>query len=213
MIGSELLRYQDHQRYILFDVETEGLNLGRSKPWQISYAICTNKRIESVVTRYPYYKDLNVSPEAAKITRFDHKSYVQASEDPLVILKDFEQIAMDPSYLILGHNILGFDAYMWQNMRHLSGLKTDWSFIDRMVDTLALSRAYRHQIQPDLNNITAWQYKMLTLRKKGKGFGASLKAMAKEFLIEYDERYSHDAEYDCQVNHQVFQKLIWTIEV
>jgi len=213
MIGSELLRFQDNQKYILFDYETEGLNLFASRPWQLSYAICNSRYIEKVITRYPLFKDINVSDDAARITRFDKKKYLQIGEDPAIVLRDFEELAMDPNYLLLGHNLMGFDNYVWQTLCRLQGKSIDWSFVARVVDTLCLSRAYRHQIAPDLKDFTAWQYKMLTLRTKGKGFGASLGAMAREFQIPYDERLAHDATYDCNINHKVFQKLIWSVEV
>ena len=214
MIGSNLLRYQDDQKYCIFDFETSGLNLYHSLPWQLSYAICTNKTIEKTVTRYPFYKNLKVSDEAARITRFDKKHYLGVAEDPVLILKDFEDIAMDSSIKPLGHNICGFDAYIWQTMRRLQGKSTDWSFISRMIDTLALSRAYRNNITPDLTNFTAWQYKILNMPgSRKKGMGASLGAMAREFQIPYDEQFAHDASYDINVNFEVFKSLIWKMEV
>lgn len=213
MIGSELLRYQNDQKYLLIDTETEGLNLFASRPWQIAYTICTNKEIGKVNIRYPLWEDLKVSDEAARITRFNKQNYLSLAEKPEDILKDFEQLLLDPSYTIIGHNLLGFDIYILETLRRLTGRVTDWSYLPRIVDTLCLSRAYRHNIVPDLKNFTAWQYKMLTMRMKGKGFGASLGAMAREFKIDYNERLAHDAEYDCSINHQVFQKLLWAVEV
>lgn len=213
MIGSDLLRYQDNQRYVIADFETEGLSLHHSRPWQLSYAICTNRQIESIVTKYPLYKDINVSDEAARVTRFDKKRYLEMAEDPVKILADFEAVVTDPSIFTVFHNGLGFDAYVWQTMRRLQGKPTDWTYINRMIDTLCLSRAYRHNMTPDRNDFLAWQYKMLTLRSRAKGFGASLGAMAREFQIPYDERFAHDSEYDLKITHQVFVKLIWSLEV
>lgn len=213
MIGADLLRYADNQRYVIADFETEGLSLFHSRPWQLSYAICTNKTIEKIVTKYPLYKDINVSDEAARVTRFDKKRYLEIGEDPVKILTDFEDIALDPSISTVFHNGLGFDAYIWQTMRRLQGKPLDWSYVNNMVDTLCLSRAYRYSIQPDRQNFLSWQYKMLTMRSRQKGMGASLGAMCREFQIPYDERFAHDAEYDLNVTHQVFGKLIWALEV
>lgn len=213
MIGSSLLRYQDNQKYILWDVETEGLNLARARPWQIAYAVCSNKGIESINVRYPLWNDLAVSDEAAKVTRFDMKNYLQLAEPADVVLKDFESLIYDPAYLNLGHNIIGYDHYVLRTWRALCGRTLDWSPISRAIDTLCLARAYRFGIMPDRSNLLAWQYKMLTIRSKAKGMGASLGAMAREFSIDYDERQAHDAKYDCQVNHGVFNRLIWQVEV
>lgn len=213
MIGADLLRFQDYQRYLIFDIESEGLSLTRSRPWQLAYALCTNRAIEAMTVRYPLFKDINVSDEAARVTRFDKSTYLARGEDPAQVLRDFEEIAMDPSVLVVGHNILGFDAYVWQTLRRLHGLPTDWSYVPRMIDTLCLSRAYRFGLTPDLKAFTAWQYKMLTIRSKAKGMGASLGAMAREFEVPYDERQAHDAAYDLQINHKVFRQLVYKVEV
>ncbi len=213
MIGSSLLRYRDDQKYLLLDGESNGLNLHASQPWQIAYAICTNKQIEATVVRYPKWPDFVMSDEAAQVTRFDMKDYLSRAEDPNDVLTDFEALLFDPQYLILGHNLLGFDAYLIQTWRRLCDRKEDWSFVPRIIDTLCLSRAYRFGIAPDHENLIAWQYKMLTIRSKAKGMGASLGAMAREFQIEYDERKAHGALYDIEVNHKVFSRLIWEVEI
>ncbi len=214
MIGSDLLRYQDNQRFLCWDVETEGLSLTRARPWQIAYAICTIKGIESINVRYPLWEDLSVSEEAARVTRFDMKDYRARAEPADEVLKDFESILFDPSIMSLGHNLLGFDVYVVNTWRRLCGQKTDWSFVPRVVDTLALSRAYRYGHAPDRSNPLAWQYKMLGIRgTRAKGMGCSLGAMAREFGVEYDERQAHNASYDCHVNHAVFNKLAWSVEV
>ncbi len=214
LIGSQLLRYADNQRYLLYDIESNGLNLHTSKPWQIAYAICTNKCIESINIRHILWKDLEMSDDAARVNRFDRQKYLSLAEDPDLVLQDFEKLLMDKELCPLGHNILGFDSYVVNSWRRDMGRKEDWDFVSRSIDTLCLSRAYRHQIVPDTKDFWSWQYKMLSLRSgKKKGMGASLGAMAREFQIEYDERYSHEASYDCRVNHQVFQKLLWSVEV
>lgn len=214
MIGADLLRYKKDQKYCVFDIETEGLNLLRSKPWQIAYMVYCNGNVEESRVRYPFWKDLSISKEAAEVTRFDKKSYLQNAEPPDKVLNDFEQIILDPSIMVVGHNILGFDLYIWQSWRRLNGLKTDWSVLDRSIDTFALARAYRHQHLPDKSNLIAWQYRMISIRgSRAKGMGCSLGSIAKEFNIPYDERQAHDAMYDIGVNKQVFNQLIWNIEI
>lgn len=213
MIGSDLLRYQDKQKYLIIDGESNGLNLHDSQPWQIAYVICTSKTIEQAVVRYPKWDGFVMSDEAARVTRFDMKDYLARAEPADDVLKDFETLLFDPEYLILGHNLIGFDAYLINTWRRLCGRKEDWSFVSRIVDTLCLSRAYRFQIVPDRNDFIGWQYKMLTMRSRSKGMGASLGAMAREFGIEYDERLAHDAGVDIRYNHEVFKRLIWEVEV
>jgi DNA polymerase III epsilon subunit-like protein len=214
MIGADLLRYQDNQRFLVLDGESNGLNLARSQPWQIAYAVCSLKQIEETVVRYPKWSDFVMSDEAAQVTRFDMKDYLSRAEDANEVLTDFEKLLLDPQYLIVGHNILGFDAYLIQTWRRLCGRSEDWSFVPRMIDTLALSRAYRYSQTPDRTNFLAWQYRMLSIRgSRAKGMGCSLGAMAREFQVPYDERLAHDAGYDIRVNHSVFNQLVWNLEV
>ena len=46
---NNLLRYKKDQKYIVFDYETEGLNLYYSKPFQLSFIIAQNKKIIRVL--------------------------------------------------------------------------------------------------------------------------------------------------------------------
>lgn len=211
MIGSNLLRYRPDQRYLIFDVETEGLHLARTRPWQLAYAVCTLKGIESINVRHLNWPDLNVSLEAARVTRFDMATHMRIAEDPETVLRDFEALVNDPQYILTGHNILGFDAYVYQTWRRLCGRSLDWSFMPRMLDTNVLSKAYRKGFKPEHDNLPAWQYKVMAWREKG--LKTRLGVMAREFGIEYDERYAHDAAYDVRVNHGVLNKLVWSIEV
>lgn len=212
MIGSELLRYKTDQLYLIADTETEGLSLGRSRPWQISYAVCTLKEVLSIKVRHLNWPLLSVSPEAARITRFDMASHLSIAEDPAVVLGDFEPLLYDPKYIVVGHNWLGFDAYVVQTWRRLCGRQgVDWSYLPRTLDTNALSKAYQKQWKPDRENMWAWQYRCLEHREKG--LKSSLGAMARLFEVPYDERFAHDAAYDTRVNHGVLKGLVWGMEV
>lgn len=221
MIGSELLRYRlDTQRLVTWDTETESLNLFFSRPWQISYAIGTLKRIEKIVTRYIYWKDLNISAAAAAITRFDRATYDRLAEPAELVLSDFESVLYDPDYLNAGHNLIGFDIDQHKNWRRGCGKSEDWSYLPRTLDTLALSKAYRGSFTPS-GNRWAWQYKLIHERmskkkvegEPKKGGGASLGAMCKEFNIEYDPFQAHGAEYDTTRTHLLLGQLIWQLDI
>lgn len=214
MIGSELIRYAENRRFVVWDLETESLNLRAARPWQIAYAICTIKGIESTHVHYPLWPDLAMSADAAEITRFDMKDYLSRAEPADKILAAFEEVVTDSSVWNVGHNIVSYDAYVLDTWRRLTGRPTDWSLLNRSVDTLALSRAYRYQQTPDRTNLLAWQYRMLSMRgSRAKGMGCSLGAMAREFGVEYDERRAHSADYDIAINWQVATKLFWAVEV
>ena len=42
-----LLRFNKNQRYVVFDTETEGLNLVTSRPWQIAWLVAQGDKIIS----------------------------------------------------------------------------------------------------------------------------------------------------------------------
>ena len=42
---NSLLRFKTNQKYIVFDFETEGLNLRYSKPWQLGFIVAQNKKL------------------------------------------------------------------------------------------------------------------------------------------------------------------------
>lgn len=211
MIGSDLLRYQDNQRYNVSDVETNGLNLRSSLPWQLSYAVGTIKNTEKIVTRYIHWPDFKMSDEAARVTRFDMSVYKQRAEDPEAVLKDYEEILFDSATRFTGHNILGFDSYIIHQWRMRLGRTSDWSFLKNCIDTNLLMKAMQKGWQPDRNNLLAWQYKMLDHREKG--LKSSLGFACRHFGIDYNEQKAHDAGYDVEVNTKVLAKLIWSVEI
>lgn len=210
MIGANLLRFNTEQRYLMWDVETEGLNLFTSRPWEISYAICTAKAIESIVVRRLNWPNLRVSDEAARITRFNMADHLKRAEDPMVVLKDFESLALDEQYLPAGHNIMGFDGYVYRTWRRALGLPDDISLHHRFIDTNCLFKGYKKGFVPTGDRFV-YQWKLLNYREKG--LKSSLGVCCREFGIPYDERQAHDAKYDTQVNHAVLKELIWKIEI
>ncbi len=211
MIGSDLLRYQPDQRYLIFDEETEGLHLKRSRIWQLAYAICTLKEIESIVVRHIYWKDLNVSPGAARVTRFNKQHYLSVAEPPEKVFADFDPLLNDPTMIPVYHNGLGLDVYPWDTLRAALGHPSSWEYLHRSLDTNALGKAYRKGFKPEGDRL-AFQYKCLQYREK-KSLKTSLGALAKEFKVPYDERYAHDAGYDIRVNHGVLKELIGRVEI
>ena len=58
---NSLLRFKTNQKYIVFDFETEGLNLRYSKPWQLGFIVAQNKKIIERHDIHIDFEDLNVS--------------------------------------------------------------------------------------------------------------------------------------------------------
>jgi DNA polymerase III epsilon subunit-like protein len=208
---AELLRFRNRQKYIIWDTETEGLNLVKTRPWQIAWITAEGKNITSKNDRFIRWDDLNVSDGAAKITGFSRQDYDRRAEDPRKVFEDFAKILYDPSYLIVGQNLLGFDVYMLNVWMKEMGLKTDYSYIDRVIDTKSLATAIFKNILPDRENFTSWQYKLLN--HKEKGLKTSQATLLKHYGIAHNSAFLHSALYDVETNFQIFLKQIYDIEI
>ena len=209
-----LLRFNHKQKYILFDFETCSLNLGSfdNKPWQLSFLLAQGKKIIEKKDFYIKWNDLRVSDAARRITRFNDKKYKKLAVDPLQVLKEFEGYLYDTNYKVVGHNILGFDVYIHGIFRRLCGLKPDYSYISRCIDTNCIGRAIKNQIKLDSQEVFAnWQYKLLHHRIRG--VSTTLKQLCKDYELDFDEKKLHDALYDIEVNFEVFNRQLWDIEI
>lgn len=211
---NDLLRFNKKQKYIFFDFETCGLNLGslRNKPWQLAFSVINDGKIIEERDYWLRWDDIQVSKGAAKVTGWTQKKYDQKAVDPVAPINHFEKYLYDPEYLKVGHNILGFDVYMHGICRRLIDKKPDYSYLNQLIDTLALSRATQENIvlQPS-DDLLQWQYKILSFR--GGKSKNRLIDLCKKYKITFDQTKLHDALYDIQKNYEVFKKLIWNIEI
>ncbi len=213
-MDSHLLRFNlTNQKYIIWDLETENLNLmQKNRPWQCSFIVCHGKRTIESFDLFPFWKDINVGVEAARITRFNKQVYSAKSTDALEALKTFETYLYDPEYLNVGHNILGFDVYVHNIWRKELGLKSDYSYLSRSIDTNSVAKGMRFISAPkNAEDRLFWMYRMNHTFKKGTK--TSIKALAKEFGIEYDENSAHDGIVDVGYNKEIFLQLINQVEI
>jgi DNA polymerase III epsilon subunit-like protein len=217
MIGSNFLRYNNNQLFVLPDSETTGLNLLYSLPWQLGYCIFSLKENISEKKRYIWWPNLRVSSDAARITRFNYKTYKENAEDPRKVLEEFEDILYSASYKCVSHNWLGYDSMIINSWRRELGLSIRYDYLYqpyKVYDTLCIARAIKKGIRPDTSSsdsFLAWQYKMSSLREKG--LGCSLGAIGKEYGIKFDESKLHDSLKDIHLNREVFRKQVWEVEL
>lgn len=219
-IGSALLRYNKEQVYIFADLETEGLSLLKSRPWQISYAVFTIDKVIAAYNQYLWWDDLNVSPDAARITGFNYEEYKRVAQSPQEVLSQFETYYLDNKVTKLWHNGLGYDTMVWNTVRKALGLNPIFQPSLATIDTLSLARAYRLGVKPpkfdpiNVNNnhdFLSWQFRMLSHR--GKKLKTSLSAISKEFNIVIDESKLHTADYDIELGMSVFKQFLWKMEI
>lgn len=214
-MNDQILRFDKKQKYLIFDTETEGLNLIKSKPFQVAWIVAQGDRILEKQSRYIRWDDLNVSEGAARTTRFDINHYNRVAEDPKEVWNDFSKELYNPEYRIVGHNLLGFDVYMVDVWRKLLGLNSDHSYIERIIDTLSVARAIAdsepNKARPDFENFIYWQYKWINNHKRG--VRASQAALLKKYNIAHDKDRLHHALYDIEMNFEIFKKQLFQIEL
>lgn len=213
-MSKDLLRFKKDQKYLIFDFETCGLNLGslRNKPWQLAFITIEDGKISNQCDYWLKWEGIEVSEGAAKVTGWTQKKYDKKAVDPIDPIKHFESYLYNPEYKNVGHNILGFDVYMHGIIRRLLNKKPDYSYLKNSIDTLALSRAIQNDISfNDSDSFIEWQYRILSIRKlKGRN---KLIDLCKKYEVPFDMKKLHDALYDIQKNYEVFKKMIWDIEV
>jgi hypothetical protein len=209
-VGSDLVRFSNREAMI-WDLETQRLLLMEDNlPFQCSWIITNKNGVRLRQNYYIKWPEYKMGADAARITRFQ-QSWVDSGDDPEYVLHAFESHLHDKNFDIWGQNILGFDVYVHQIWRRELGLKTDFSYLDRVCDTSALSRAYKMGWKPDRANPLAWQYKVLATPVKG--VKTSLTVMGRELGMEVNEDKVHDASYDLEVNNFVHRKLINMVEI
>jgi DNA polymerase III epsilon subunit-like protein len=208
----DLLRFKFNQKYVIFDTETEGLNLVTSKPWQLAWIEAEGKQIKKKQNRFLMWEDLNVSEDAARVTGFDYKSYVKQAEDPAIVYKEFIDLINQDDVMIIGQNLLGYDIYILGVIARQLGLKIDYSFVNRIFDTKAIATALaKGNKTPDNDDFASWQIKWLNYRERG--LKSNQKYLLEYYDIDFDPKKLHDALYDIEKNFEIFLKQIWELEI
>lgn len=189
------------------DVETTGLNLNSSRPWQIAWINFDIKgNILDKQDRYIWWEDLNISEEAKKVTHFDYEKYKKLAEPPLEVWRDFSKTYLDKNCGLVLHNGIGFDSFIINVWTKIIGVYTPWKDnLTRYIDTHLISKGLKLDMQIDKERFLEWQYKVNSIRAKIK---TNLKAMCLENGIEFDESRAHESSYDSFKTMELFLKYI-----
>ena len=213
-MNEDLLRFKRNQKYIFFDFETCGLNLGSlsNKPWQLAFLVISNDQIIERNNYWLRWEGIKVSAGAARVTGWTQSKYDKNAVDPAAPLEHFEKYLYDPTYLKVGHNVLGFDVYMHGIYRRLLGKMPDYSYLPELIDTLSLAKAIKNNIAYDsTDSLLSWQYKINDfVNKKVK---TNLRQMCVDYGLDFDPKKLHDALYDIEKNYEVFKRMVWEIEI
>jgi DNA polymerase III alpha subunit (gram-positive type) len=205
-----LLKHNINQKYVVFDTETEGLSLTSSRPWQLSWIVCQGDNILEQHDEYILFNDLNVSEDAARITNFNKDFYLQNAKEPMQVWQKFAPYLYDQKNILVGQNLLGYDIYIINVLMNTIGVKNDWSFLTRIVDTKALATALFKDIKPSGDTLS-WQMKLMNFREKGLKTNQAF--LLRHFGIDHDPSKLHNALYDITMNYKIFRKLIMGVDI
>lgn len=201
-----------NQKYIVWDLETEGLNLRYSRPWELSYLVYQGTKLIKKRQIYIALDDFNLSPLIRKLCNFDERKYNTEKVSPKEAWLEFKNLLYDPNYKIVGQNILKYDINILKILCEMCEEELDFSFIDRILDTRPLALAHRCDLEkPRKGDIVEWQYKVLNDRDLKARVSQS--ALLKYFGIEHDPNLLHDGLYDCQMTWEVFKCLKKCLEI
>jgi DNA polymerase III epsilon subunit-like protein len=207
---SNLLRFNKNQKYLVFDTETESLALAIARPWQLSWLEYSDGKTKNE-DHFLKWDNLNISADAARITRFDFKTWKEKAENPREVLEKFDKVFYNPEYLIIGANLFGFDLYILNSLRKSLGLSSDYSYINRVLDIQCIQKGIYSGLKSIPENRTEWQYQMY--HHVQKGVKTSVKYLCKLYEIDYDDNKAHDAVYDNLKCLEIFKKQIFAIDI
>ena len=69
-MNEDLLRFNNQQKYLVFDFETCNLNLCSTdnKPWQLAFLVCQGNKVLEEYDYYIYWEDLKILSFNIEIT-------------------------------------------------------------------------------------------------------------------------------------------------
>ena len=212
-MDEHLLRFDKDKIYTFIDCETENLCLHdfHNLPWQIGmFKVKGEKILAEKDLWVSWDRDINLSEGAARITKFDKNKYDSLKKPHDKMFKEMAEWLDDCDYVV-GHNVLGFDIYLINNFYKKMGL--DYKHIaPKVIDTNCLAKGVKFGLRfASDESLLAYQYKLLHRRQKG--VRTNLKALGKEYEIDFDETRLHEALYDLELNIKVWNKLKWMIEI
>ena len=209
---NDLLRFKFDQKFVVFDGETSNLALTSEKPWQFAWLTAKGKYITNKFERKILWPNYSVAPEIAAMNHFNESQYLREARDPAEVLDEFESYLYDPSYMSISMNGIGFDCHIHNNWRKALGRKTDYSWLDRHWDILAVFRAIQSGAKnPPKDDFLAWQYSWINHRDRK--IKASLASQLKHYNIPFNDEVRHNALIDVELTFEVFKKQLFELDI
>ena len=159
---------------------------------------------------------MNIGKEAARITHYYDKAHLVEREGvtPEEGLAMLEKHIYNPEVIVCGHNYIGFDLLILGLYRKLLGKKVDYSYINRVLDTSLMFKAWKIGAtipKFGTDDFTLFQYQLYNTPMRG--IKSSVPTCCKEFGIFYDVNTAHQAGQDVEWGRQIKNELLWKIKI
>ena len=213
-MNEDLLRYDNEKTLVFIDCETENLCLTfeQNLPWQIAMIKVQGNSIKDEKDFYVKWpqRDINVSKEAARVTRFNYQSYISKAK-PFEELCDTVFDWLDNADHIVGHNVLGFDIYLIREMYRHCGKESE-HLTEKIIDTMCMARGIKSDhLYRKGADFLEYQYRMLHFRKRG--LRNRLDQLGEQYGIEHNYDMLHNALNDLKLNVKVWHKMKYHVEI
>lgn len=203
-----MLKFPNNQKYLVFDGETCHLNLclPDNKTWEWAWLECQGEEIVSKADYYIKWPNLNISKEAALMTHFNPLNIQEKGVDPKMVIEKLDNFIYNTEYMLIAANGLRFDIYLHNIHRRLVGLPTDYSYIDRVIDPVALARGIKTGVTKD-NNTSLYEHQLKVSSIRQKGLKTSVRQLCQDYGIPYDETQAHNALWDVETLWKIWLKM------
>lgn len=212
---AELLRFDKSKTLVFIDFETFNLALTfvQNRPWE-----CGMIRVkgDQIIDQKEYLikwdTDLKIGAQAALITRYDPIRMKREGIPPEYAFPTIYDWLFKADYIV-GHNIFGFDMYLWLEWCKLNKKSWDW-VLPKIIDTNIIAKGIKmNQPYKSGQSLIEYNFKMAEIRNL-RGVKTNLTAMGKELEIQHDYEFgTHNALQDLILNVAVWQKLKWQFEL
>jgi DNA polymerase III alpha subunit (gram-positive type) len=198
-LGQDLLRYNFKQKYVVFDFETNSLNLASPNinlPWNLGYGMFSGKRNvknNEILLRWENYY---ISETVAKINGFDRQIYDKFSVEPTEPLLKFNEFLNREDIYSITANGFSFDIYVNNLALRKLNLRENFDYLRRLICIQNLFKADYLKVKLPKIGTDDWIAINFALTNYYEPkLKSSLGALCKKYEVQYDETKHHKAQY------------------
>ncbi|MEK6880334.1 MAG: hypothetical protein AABY22_12030 [Nanoarchaeota archaeon] len=203
----------ENKKFVFFDLETNGLNLFYSRPFEIGYLIYHGKNLTKERQIYLNYPNYQIRPEIAKKVLYNKEIVEKQGIEPKLAFQELLEYILNSEYYIIFSNGLNYDCMVLKNSCDELGLNYGYDWLKRCYDINSLFKLYKLGAKIDNDNLLAQMFSANNYVRKG--LKSNLQYMAKEFKVGMGEETDqfHGALFDSRVCSAIFFELIKRIDL